>query len=196
MLSISRNLYSLYFAHSFLLLMSLKSFLHISTWISVPILSWTLIHFSGCNVFPPHWLLMTCTGLPNITQLWHCSPALRKNPFPQWTYRIWILFHSFFSHFPFLFCLYSFLNSHPLSFNYIFCVKEYKSAFLHSFILQHWCQNLNFLLNPSHLMCLWLAKLNTSEVKFNLLPSNHVFLFLFLLSFHLWPSCPTLSVMS
>ena len=97
---------------------------------------------------------------------------------------------SFSSHLPFLFCLHSFLNSHPQSFNYIFCVKEYKSGSLHSIVLKHWCQNLNFLLNPSHLMCLWLAKLNTAEVKFNLLPSNHVFLFLFLLSFHLCPSYP------
>lgn len=103
---------------------------------------------------------------------------------------------SFSSHLPFLLCLHSFLNSHPQSFNYIFCVKDYKSAPLHTTVLKHWCQNLNFLLNPSHLICLWLAKLNTSEVKFNLLPSNHVFLFLFLLSLHLGPSYPILFVMS
>lgn len=50
--AISRNLYSLYFTHSFLLLLSVKSFLPISTWISVPIFSWTLIHFSVCKCVP------------------------------------------------------------------------------------------------------------------------------------------------
>ena len=143
MLFISRSLCSLYFTHSFLLPMSLKSFQSISTWVFVLILSWTLIHFSICNVSHP-------TGSQWPTQVFPTSPDYGN---------CW----------PSLLCSNPLLSEktgfHSLSFCSVFALKQCKSASLDSIVLRHWCQNLNFLLEPSHRMYHRLVKLNASEVK-------------------------------
>lgn len=99
--------------------------------------------FLHLQCVPPHWLSITYTGLPNITRLWNCLPSL---PCSNSLLREKTGFHS-------------------LSFHSIFALKQYKSASLDSIVLRHWCQNLNFLLDPSHRMCHRLVKLNASKVK-------------------------------
>lgn len=152
----------------FLLPMSLKTFLFLPG-LLFPISQtpgfWSISLFSMCSIpLALNYLYRS----PNITRLWYCwqvTPLFKSSP--QWKLRIWVLLFLFPSppiYPPFLFSSHSFPNSHSLSFNYIFWMKESKSASLDSIILKHWYHNLNFLLDCSNRICHWLLKLNTSKI--------------------------------
>lgn len=169
MLSTSRNLCSFYFTHSSFFPWVSKLFYFYLGFYSQSLRLLDFDPFLYFQCVPSHWLLTTFTGpltsrdygIADKSLL--CSNLLlSENSGSGFFSSSFLLLPSI----PLSFSLHkhSFPNSHSLSFNYIFWMKESKSASLDSIILKHWYHNLNFLLDCSNRICHWLLKLNTSKI--------------------------------